>query len=72
MEILSLRNYKEDFSIKPNEAAESFRWTFLDGFDVLKLYLYRLPAKTAKVSDYRGGMLEGRKIILQFKTSKGE
>ncbi len=34
--------------ITPHKAFESFGWTFLDGFDVLKLY--RLPAKAAKVS----------------------
>ncbi len=52
---------------------------FLNGFDVLKLYLHRLPVKAAKVSGedvekfvYRGIMLEGKNYILQFKTSKGE
>ncbi len=33
-----------------HEAVEIFGWTFLDGFDVLKLNLHRLPAKDAEVS----------------------
>ncbi len=36
--------------ITPKEAFEIFGRTFLDGFDVFKLYLHRLPAKAAKVS----------------------
>ncbi len=31
---------------------EIFGWKILDGFDVLKLYLYRLPAKATKVSEW--------------------
>ncbi len=67
--------------IKPHEAVESFGWTFLDGFDVLKLYLHRLPAKAAKVRGshfwktkpvYCEITLYGKKIILHVKTSKGE
>ncbi len=57
--------------IIPHKAVESFGWTFLDGFDVLKLYLHRLQAKVAKVrgphfwkkSIYRGGMLVGKKVL---------
>ncbi len=33
-----------------HEVFEIFGWTFFDGFDVLKLYLCRLPTKAAKVS----------------------
>ncbi len=55
----------------PYEASGSLGWTFLDGFDVLKLCLHRLPAKAAKVSGshfwkksvYRGTTLEGKKIF---------
>ncbi len=36
--------------ITPQEAVENFGWMVLDGFDVLKLYLHRVPAKAAKVS----------------------
>ncbi len=56
--------------IKPHEAVESFGWTFVDDFDVLKLYVHRLPAKAAKVSSsdflkifiYSRGTLEGKKL----------
>ncbi len=55
-----------------HEACEMFGWTFLHGFDVLKLYLHRLPAKAAKVSGshfwkklvYHGITLDGKKYIL--------
>ncbi len=66
--------------IKPHEAVESFGWTFLDDFDVLKLYLNGLPAKTAEVSNshFLGKnclpwrSTERKKYILHLKTSKGE
>ncbi len=56
------------------EAVKSFGWTFLDGFDVLKLYLHRLPAKAAEVSGshfwkksvYPGITLEGFFFIYYF------
>ncbi len=35
--------------IIPHEAFYIFGWTFLDGFDVLKMHLHRLPARAAKV-----------------------
>ncbi len=65
--------------IIPHKAFEIFGWTFLDSFDVLKLYLYRVPAEAAEV---RGSHL-GKKSVcvekhwkekytLQFKTPKGE
>ncbi len=65
--------------ILSDEDSEVFGWTFLDGFDVLKLYPHRLPAKAAKVrrSHFwkkcvcRGITLEGKNIS-QFKTFKGE
>ncbi len=64
----------------PHKAFEIFGWTFLHSFDVLKLYLYRLPAKAAKGSGshfwkksvYRGITLEGKKYILEFRMSKSE
>ncbi len=60
--------------IIPNKAAESFGLTSLGGFDVLKLYLHRLPAKGAKVSDsqfwkkrvYRVRTPEGKNIHFSF------
>ncbi len=36
--------------IKQQKAFEIFGWTVFDGFDVLKLYLQRLPAKADKVN----------------------
>ncbi len=36
--------------VTPHEAFETFVRTFLDGFEVLKLYLRRLPAKAVKAS----------------------
>ncbi len=62
------------FWVEPYLFVGSFGWTFLDGFDVFKLYLHRLPEKAAKVSSshfwgkkiYSGGSL---KYILHFKTS---
>ncbi len=33
------------------KAFEISGWTFFDGFDILKLYLHRLAAKAATVSD---------------------
>ncbi len=58
--------------IIPHKAAESFGWMLLDGFDGLKLYLNRLPAKAAKVSHSNFW----RKLVycgtsLQLKTFKG-
>ncbi len=66
--------------IKPHKAVEIFGWMFLNGSDVSKLYLYRLPAKGVKVSGrhfWRKSVflritLEGKKYILHFKTSKWE
>ncbi len=67
--------------IIPHEAFEIFGWMFLDGFDVLKLYLYRLAAKAAKVSfshfwkEKKICLLwrnTRRKKNLEFKTSKGD
>ncbi len=54
---------------------------FLEGFDVLKPYLHRLPAKAAKMSGLHfwkkkicllGRNTGKKKYIIQFKTSKGE
>ncbi len=52
---------------------------FLDGFDVLRLYLHRLPAKAAKVRGSHFGKKSvcvekhwKEKYTLQFKTFKGE
>ncbi len=47
---LCLHPYKVKTWLIPHKAAESFGWMFLDGFDILKLHLHRLPAKAAKVS----------------------
>ncbi len=64
--------------ITPHRALREF---WMDSFDVLKLYLHRLPAKAAKVS---GSQLKknkrfllrsiagGKTYILQFQTSTGE
>ncbi len=41
--------------IIPHKAFEIFGWTFLDGLDLLKLYLHRLPAKAAKVAGLHFG-----------------
>ncbi len=55
---------------KPHKAVESFEWTFLKGFDVLKLYLHRLTTDAAKVSGrffgencYCGVTLEAKKNL---------
>ncbi len=45
--------------IVSHKAPESFGWMFLDGFDVLKLFLHRLPAKAAKVS----GCIFGKTLL---------
>ncbi len=63
-----------------HKAFEIFLMDVLDGFDVLKLYLHRLPAKAATVSGshfWKKIQLPwnnaGRiKYILQLKTSKVE
>ncbi len=57
--------------IIPHKAFEIYGWTLFDGFDALKLYLHRLPAKAAKVIDshvwkkqvWCGITLEGKKYI---------
>ncbi len=66
--------------IIPLKAFEIFGWTFLDGFDALKLCFQMLPANAAKVGGSHFGKkpvhcgitLQGQKHFLKFKTTVSE
>ncbi len=79
MEGLSPQHDKADYDYT-TEAFEIFGWKTLDGFDILKLYLYGLRTKAAKVSGLHfkqnihlpWNKAGRKKYILQFRTSKRE
>ncbi len=64
--------------IKPQKNFWDFWMVVLDGFDVFKLYLHRLPAKSSwseqltfleKIPVYHGGTPEGKKIYIYIYSS---
>ncbi len=63
-EVLSLGHDEEDL-VKQHKAVEIFGCMFSRGFDVLKLYLHRLPAKAANVS----GLHFGKKTCLLWRNT---
>ncbi len=71
MEVLRIRHDKDNLDC--TTLLRALDGCFLDGFDVLKLYIHRLPAKAAQVSGshfwkksvYHGGTPEGKTNLIQ-------